>query len=196
MLRTNLSTRPFYNARGVHTVLVIVAAIVVAITLFNVAEYIRLSTRERSLGGDAAQAEREAARLHDEAARLRSQIDSKDLDVVARAAREANAIIDQRAFSWTTLFSAFEQTLPSDVRITAVQPRVERDGRLVVSIQAEAKRVDDLDVFIEALEAQGTFHNVLPAQEQPREDGLVDAVISAEYTRQPRSVVPASGAGR
>ena len=196
MLRTNLSTRPFYNVRAVHMVLGVVAAIVIAITLFNVVQYVRLSAQERSLGGNAEQAEREASRLRGEAARLRGQIDAKDLDVVARAAREANAIIDQRAFSWTALFSAFEQTLPENVRITAVQPHVERDGRLLVTIQAEGKRVEDIDAFIEALEAQGTFRNVLPAQEQPRDDGMIEAAISAEYAGQPRSVVQASGAGR
>lgn len=192
MLRTNLSTRPFYNVRAVHAVLGIIAALVLAITLFNIVQYVRLSARERSLGGDAAQAEREAARLHDQAVRLRAQIDSKDLDVVARAAREANGIIDQRAFSWTALFSAFEQTLPEDVRITAVQPRIERDGRLIVTIQAEGRRVEDIDAFIEALEAQGTFRNVLPAQEQPQEDGLIAAAITAEYAGQPHGVVPAT----
>src|SRR5690349_23945187 len=109
MLRTNLATRPFYNVRVVHTVLGVIAIAVIAITVFNVVQYARLSGRERSLGADATRAETEAAGLRAQAARLRAQIDPKDLQAVAAAAREANAVIDQRAFSWTDLFAEFER---------------------------------------------------------------------------------------
>ena len=76
---------------------------------------------------------------------------------MSAAAREANAIIDRRAFSWTTLFAQFEAALPPDVRITAVQPRRETDGTFAVSIARAGAPVEDVDAFIEALEALGTF---------------------------------------
>ena len=44
------------------------------------------------------------------------------------AAREANQLIDRRAFSWTDLFNRFEETLPADVRIVAVTPQVDTRG--------------------------------------------------------------------
>jgi hypothetical protein len=72
MLRTNLSTRPFYNVRAVQTTLALVTAVVIAITLLNVIQYARLSASERSLGADATRAENEAARLRGEAAQLRA----------------------------------------------------------------------------------------------------------------------------
>jgi hypothetical protein len=188
MLRTNLASRPFYNVRAVQATLALVGAVVVAVTLFNVIQYARLSALERSLGADAARAETEAARLRGEAARLRAQINPKELELVATAAREANTVIDQRAFSWTELFSQFEQTLPEDVRITAVQPRLERDGRLIVAMQIEARRIEDADAFIEALEGQGTFRNVLPSEEQTAQSGLIEAVLEGEYIARSREV--------
>ena len=195
MLRTNLATRPFYNVRAVQTTLALVTAVVVAITLFNVIQYARLSALERSLGADATRAETEAARLRGEAARLRAQINPQELELVATAAREANTVIDQRAFSWTELFSQFEQTLPEDVRITAVQPRLERDGRLMVAVQIEARRVEDADAFIEALEARGTFRNVTPNEEQTAQSGMIEAVLEGEYVPPAREVAnPASDA--
>jgi hypothetical protein len=184
MLRTNLSTRPFYNVRAVQFVLALVAGIVVAITAFNVIQFARLSSRERSLGSDAAAAESDAARLRTQAARLHAQIDPKELEVVATAAREANAVIDQRAFSWTELFSQLEKTLPENVRITGVQPQVDRDGRFILEMQAQGRRVEDIDAFIEALEGTGTFRNVLPPEERVADDGLMEAVIRGEYVAQ------------
>ena len=196
MLRTNLSSRPFYNVRAVQTMLGLIGGIVIAVTLFNLIQYVRLSSLERSLGADAARAETDAARLRGDAARLRAQINPKELEVVAGAAREANSIIDQRAFSWTELFAQFEETLPDDVRITAVQPRIERDGRLIVAMKIEARRVEDADAFIEALEARGTFRNVLPTEEQTSSNGLIEAVVDGEYVAPARETVAPAGGTR
>ncbi len=183
MLRTNLSTRPFYNIRAVQVALGLSAGLVIALTLFNGVEILRLTSLQRTLGAHAEEAETEAARLRDDAARIRAQINPKELQVVASAAREANGIIDQRAFSWTELFGEFEATLPPDVRITAVRPRLERGGLFVVAIAVQAKRAEDVDAFIEALEGRGAFRNVLAVQEQTNEDNLIEAVIEGAYTQ-------------
>jgi len=181
MLRTNLSTRPFYNARAVRALVTGVGALVVVATIANLVELVRLTTEQRRLSADAVQAETEAQQLTREAAQIRGRIDPAELATVSAAATEANAIIDRRAFSWTELFSRFEVALPEDVRITAVQPRREANGSFAVSVAVEARRVEGVDGFIEALESQGTFKNVLPAEEQTNEDGLIEAVLDGEY---------------
>ena len=190
MLRTNLSTRPFYNVRAVQITLGVFAGLVLGITLFNVVEVVRLTASQRSLGSHAAEAEAEAARLRSEAVRIGSQINPQELQVVANAAREANGIIDQRAFSWTSLFGQFESTLPPDVRITAVRPRLERSGTFVVAIAAQAKRAEDLDAFVEALESKGAFRDVLAVQEQTNDAGLIEAVIEGTYVPPARATAP------
>jgi hypothetical protein len=191
MLRTNLSTRPFYNVRAVRALLTLGALVVAAFTLFNVAQLIRLSSTQRTLSADAVRAETEAARLRAEAVRLRGQIDPRELALVSADAREANAIIDRRTFSWTTLFAHFEQALPPDVRITAVQPRREQDGSFAVNIGVQARRVEDVEAFIEALEAQTPFKDVLPVEEQTGDDGLIEAVLDGRYA-PPRPAVAAA----
>jgi hypothetical protein len=190
MLRTNLSTRPFYNVRTVQLTIGLFAGIVVALTLYNVGQSIGLTASQRSLGARATEAETEAARLRGDAARIRAQIDPRELQMVANAAREANGIIDQRAFSWTTLFGEFEMTLPPDVRITAVRPRLERGGTFVVAIAVQAKRAEDLDGFVEALESKGAFHDVLAVQEQTNDDGLIEAVVEGTYLQPVRNAGP------
>lgn len=180
MLRTNLATRPFYNVRAVHAVLGALIALVIALTAGNMIQLLRLGANQSRLGARATESEREAARLRADAVRIRNQIDPEELQSVANAAREANTIIDQRAFSWTDLLAEFETTLPADVRITAVQPRL--DGSLfVISIGVEARRAEDLDAFIEALEGRGAFHNVLAVQEQTNNEELIQAVVEGAY---------------
>jgi hypothetical protein len=197
MLRTNLSTRPFYNVRAVRALLGLLALVVIAFTLFNVIQTVRLLALERTLGADAVRAETEAARLRAQAAGFRARIDPRELASVSADAREANAIIDRRAFSWTTLFSQFEQALPPDVRITAVQPRREQDGTFAVNIGVEARRVEDVEAFIEALETRTPFRDVLPVEEQTSDSGLIEAIIDGRYEpERPGTVAtPASAPG-
>lgn len=196
MLRINLGTRPFYNVRAMHVVLGGVAALVIALTLFNVVQTARLGVSQYTLGASASDAEAEAERLQAEAVRIRSQINAEELAVVADAAREANAIIDQRAFSWTGLFAHFEETLPPDVRVTAVQPRLERNGDFVIAIGVEARRPEDLDAFIESLEDRGGFRDVLSIQERTGDAGLIEAVVQGTYLPPPRTASPAQGGGQ
>jgi Tfp pilus assembly protein PilN len=179
-LRTNLATRPFYNVRAVQAVLGAIALVVIAFTLFNVIQLVRLAAAQRQLGAHASEAEGEAAKLRADAARIRTQIDQKELEAVAAAAREANAIIDRRAFSWTDLFAQLEATLPADVRITRVQRRLDQ-GVFKVGVTTEARRTEDMADFIEALEKTGQFRNVVPLEQRVEDDGLIAVAIEGEY---------------
>ena len=197
MLRTNLSTRPFYNLRAVQVALGALALIVAVMTLVNLVQLVRLTTSERALGARAQQAEAQAQSLREEARRIRSQIDAKELNEVAAAAQEANDIIDLRTFSWSDLFAQLEMTLPENVRLTSFQPQEDRTGRLVVNLRVQARRVQDLESFIDALEKTGRFHEVLAAEEQTDPDGLINALVegvylpaSAEPTPEKTATVP------
>ena len=187
MLRTNLSTRPFYNIRAVQAALGALVAFVILFTMFNVISLLQLATSQRSLGARAVQAQNDAAKLKADAVQIRAQINAKELEVVSAAAREAKSIIEMRAFSWTDLLAQFEKTLPENVRITAVQPRLEKDGRFIIGMRVEAKDIGDLEKFLEELEMTGAFHNVLTTDEQATDDGLLEAVIEGSYVQQAAS---------
>jgi hypothetical protein len=184
MLRTNLSTRPFYNIRAVQAALGALAAFVILFTMFNVISLLQLAASQRSLGARAVQAQNDATKLRGDAARVRAQVDAKELEVVSAAAREAKSIIEMRAFSWTELLAEFEKTLPENVRITAVQPRLEKDGRFIIGMRVEAREIGDLEKFLEELEMTGAFRNVLTTDEQATDDGLLEAVIEGSYVQQ------------
>jgi Tfp pilus assembly protein PilN len=186
MLRTNLASKPFYNVRAVRLVLGIVGAVAVALVLFDIVRLVTLSAAERSLGARAVEAEAQAKRLLAEADQTRKQIDPTELETVAAAAREANGVIDRRAFSWTALFERLEATLPADVRITAVSPNVGTDGDVLLTVTAEARRAEDLDAFVEALEGDGAFRNVLAVDDRAAEDGTLEATIQSTYSVSPR----------
>jgi Tfp pilus assembly protein PilN len=168
MIRTNLSTRPFYNERTVRTILLIVAVAVVAFTAFNASRVLRYSRSDTRLQTQAARDEARAADLRQQAVRLRATVNTKQIESASVDARDANDLIDRRTFSWTDLFNRFESTLPDDVRITIVRPKLE-EGIFTVEIHVIARTVDDVNRFIENLEDTGAFKNALSAEERPEE---------------------------
>ena len=183
MLRTNLSTRPFYNERLVRSVLGLLGVIAIGLTLFNVYEILRLQGQSRDARTTMANNDAQARDLRQKAQAIRQSIDRTRLDAVQTAAREANSLIDRRTFSWTQLLNYFETTLPPDVRIAGVAPQLEQDGRRVLSITVISKRVEDLEVFMDALEKTGAFSSVLPRAEASEDEaGGVRTQLQAVYT--------------
>ena len=184
MLRTNLSTRPFYNERVVHLLIALAGVIVLTVTLFNVMTVIQLSRHNTELATVIGHDRAESERLTREAARIRRGIDQKELATVAAAAREANDLIDQRTFSWTAFFNDLEATLPPEVMIVSVRPVVDR-GATRITLTVVGRSAEDIDEFIEKLEGTGDFDSILAKQSDRTDDGLNRAVLEAEYAPHP-----------
>ena len=185
MLRTNLSTRPFYNERGIHGLLGLTALLVVAFTIFNVT-HIVLSSRQQSQSSSRADAaEARAEQLRARAAQARQALNTKQLEDISKAAREVNGIIDQRLFSWTDLLNRLSSTLPEHVRIVALRPRLERDDTVTVQMTVNGRSVEDVALFIKNLEETPAFSNVFAREDSTTEDGLVQAVLEGKYEPAP-----------
>lgn len=180
MLRTNLSTRPFYNERAVHVVLGLAALLVLALTIVNVVEVVRLSRQNTVLSARMRDDRSAANDLARKARETRQGINQDELKVVAAAAREANALIDGRTFSWTALFNQLESTLPPEVMLASIRPAIDETGARITMIVV-GRRTADIDEFMEKLEATGAFENVLPHQQNLNDDGLTQATIEALY---------------
>jgi Tfp pilus assembly protein PilN len=179
--RVNLSTKPFYNDRGVHLVLGLAAVAVLVFTVFNLWQVYVLSGRQAAVQARLSRAETQARQLREQAAAVRRAINPKELEATVAAAREANLLIERRVFSWTEVLNQFETTLPPTVRISSVRPRVERDGTMRVEVVVLARTVEAVDAFIENLEKRGAFSRVLSREEFVNEDGLIQASLEGQY---------------
>jgi Tfp pilus assembly protein PilN len=180
VIRSNLASRPFYNERAAHAVLVALALAVALVTGFNVYRLVSLSSRNTALSAEIRSDDEAAARHRQQAAAVRGRIDAAQLEAVIAGAREANALIDRRTFSWTEFFNIIERTLPENVMLTSVSPAVAA-GQTVVTMGVLARGPEDLDDFMERLEASRSFRGVLPRTEDLTEDGLHRVVLTAQY---------------
>jgi len=191
MLRSNLATRPFYNERLVRVVLVAALAAAAAWAAVNLATVISLSQQGAMLADRVRSEGLAASGARAEAEKLRAMLNPAEIADASRAATEANQLIVQRTFSWTTLFTRVESTLPADVRLVQVQPQTDDDGRLMVSLTVVSRRIEDLDAFIERLEGTGAFRGVLSRTDDTLEDGTIESNLQGYYV-QTASPAPAS----
>jgi hypothetical protein len=181
MIRTNLSTRPFYNTRAVGLWLGLLVLVVIAATAANAVWIFQHSRSDSSLARQATADAERAAALRSEAARLRASVDTGQVERVSAEARLANDLIDRRVFSWTELFNLFERTLPAGVRVTAVRPSVDREGRILLTIAIVARAVDDVGEFMAKLEETGAFRDLLSRQELVNDQQLLEASLETFY---------------
>jgi hypothetical protein len=195
VLRGNLSTRPFYNERLVSLSLGLVAVVVLALTAFNVSQLVSLSGERSDLRARIARDDSEATRVNAEAAALQRTVSGGTLRILSGSTREANALIDERTFSWTGFFGLIEKTLPVDVRLVAVTPHADK-GELRIEMLVVSRGRGDLDTFIDALLETGAFYDVIPKSEQINDDGTRGVALEAGYLPPPAPKASgASGAG-
>jgi hypothetical protein len=180
VLKGNLATRPFYNERLVNLVLALVGAAALALAAFNAIQLVTLSSTRSALQAEIDRDRHEAQRIRREADALRKSVDQSTLKLLVGATTEANTLIDQRTFSWTTVLGLIEQTLPYDVRLLVVTPKTDR-GQFKVSMLVVARRPDDLDAFIDALYGTGAFYDVVPLAQNLNDDGTYNVLIESAY---------------
>jgi Tfp pilus assembly protein PilN len=185
MIHTNLSTRPFYNERAVNLWIVALGAVVALATLFNVSRARYDSGSNTELASQATQDEARAAEMRQTAARLRASVDARQIEAVSVHARQANDLIDRRTFSWTALFNRFEGTLPADVRITSIRPEIDRQHRIVLNVTVLARSVDDVNEFMERLDATHEFQELRSVAERTNDDDQIESALEMIYSPEP-----------
>jgi Tfp pilus assembly protein PilN len=190
VIRTNLSTRPFYNERAVRSWLALAALAVAAATAFNVSAVLRYSRSDTQLAGEASRDETRAGDLRQQASKLRATVDPRQIEFASNEARQANALIDRRTFSWTELFNRFETTLPDDVRITTVRPTIDKDRGIVLTVNVVARAVQDVEKFIDNLDGTKVFTDLLTIEDHVDEQGALSATIETVYQPSRAKVAP------
>ena len=182
MIKTNLATRPFYNEGAVRVWLIAMAVVVGAATIFNVQRILHYSRNDTEAALAASHDEAAAADLRAAAVKERASVDTKQIAAASAEAREANSLIDRRTFSWTELFNVFEKTLPPDVRVTSVRPHLdEKDRRIQLGVTLVSRNIDDVNQFMENLQATGAFDELVPKDAHAAENGQFDSAITMTY---------------
>jgi hypothetical protein len=193
-VRLNLATRPFRNERLPNLLAVagLFAVLVVSAWHVWVARDV-LPDRTSSLIQALGEREAESARIRAEETSLRAL--RPDAASIAEW-KLVKDLVDQRVFSWSTLFSVLEETLPDGVRLEALQPQV-RDGQISLEMQASSRTHEEAMLLLSSMEARPEFAGVQPRSRSTLDDGSIAMVLLVKQylPQEPKpAAVPASPA--
>lgn len=184
--RLNLATSPFVSYRGFILTAALLAAAALVCTLFigmkAVAAW-RVGAATRARLGELEQRRRDLA----------ARQESLETDLQEPGTREAldraqffNQLIERKRLSSIRLFQDLEASLPADVRVLSVAPRLREDGQLQVELRVGGRSAASVIEFLRALEEGQAFREVAlhsQSHESAGHDAFV-ANITAVYVRE------------
>jgi Tfp pilus assembly protein PilN len=170
------------------------AAVVLALTVTNVTRLLQLSSRRTELRTQISADEAAAARIRQEAAAVQKGVDRTALVTLAGSAREANALIDQRTFSWTTLLTYIETAIPTAVHLTSITPDF-KGGDIIITMMLVGREAEEVTKFMTALEDSGAFYDVRMTVVGATEEGFDRVTLKAWYLPPPPAKPVKTGEG-
>jgi len=164
----NYARRPFRDDRPAYVIaafLALVGAVLLTINVRMAADYRRQVADTRA---EIAQLEAREQKAEEKAQAARAALGSYRLSALAEESRGLAKIAAERKFSWTSLLTRLERTLPSDVGLVHLQPQFDQDGQTSLEMQLVARSRDAIVRTIEALSKNDAFgHVMLRTESQP-----------------------------
>jgi hypothetical protein len=114
--------------------------------------------------------------------------------VLAVSAHEANTLIDQRTFSWTTLLTFIEDAIPRNVHLTSITPEFKK-GDIILTMMLIGKQAEEVTKFMHALEDTGAFYDVIQTVVGATEEGFDRVTVKAYYLPPAASKTVKTGEG-
>ena len=174
----NLSTRPFYNEWGFYCVIGVLGLLGLVVMVGTAGRAFALFEENTGVATEVAELKRELATTVNEKLQLEQAVSAERLAELEVAVTEANRLVGQRTFSWTTFFNVIDTTLPADVMLTVVRPRFREEVRLL-ELEVIGRNIDVVDEFIRRLEGSPNFSDVFARQEELASDGMYRAQLEA-----------------
>jgi Tfp pilus assembly protein PilN len=193
--RLNLASDPFRNRALPWTVASVVSVVSLVGLLFILSEY-------RTVGAEAAAAEREVAAMRAQQKDLERQaqeVMQTIPDEQRQTLEAAHTLVSRKGFSWSQLFADLEESLPSSVRVSRINVRevaqVGDQTRADLDLTVVARAPSDVTGMITEMSRAGTF-SAVPVSESfkdGRSDSGYEWVLRVGYVQRARRTARPDG---
>lgn len=203
----NLAARPFVNARPVVRATIALWLLGGVLLVTSAVLYWSFFAGREDQRSELAEIDGAIAAERAEVRKLGDRLTEFELAGLNARVEFLNQRIAERTFSWSLLFDRLADILPGDVRLQNLSPRTvdgDRRGgdasaaaaddseRVLLSIQAEARREEAILELLDALFADPVFEHPNLAQEN-RERGVTRFTLTVIYL--PQAAAAAADAG-
>jgi len=184
-VRLNLATSPLESNRSFGVGAALVGGLgVVAMLLLSWHAY-RVWRANTEARAEQAQLEADMNRLRGQRADIEAFFNQDATVQQQDRAAYLNNLIAQRAFPWTSIFMAFERSLPVGVRVISIEPRLVGD-HLELRFLIAAADDDSKLRFLKALESAPEFSQIEVFSEQrstrPTDADHITLSLQARYS--------------
>jgi Tfp pilus assembly protein PilN len=184
-VRLNLATSPLENNRRfVLGSLLLGGVAVVALAVLSMSAYGNWNAN-RNVRTEMADLNRRMHDFREQRKELDEFFKQPDTRRIMDRAAFLNALIEQRSFPWTKMFTDLEHIIPEGVRVVSISPRMNA-GRVEVKLNIGAQTDEGKLKLIEALEKSKEFERIQLLSEirpsRPEENDRVLLELVAFYT--------------
>jgi hypothetical protein len=196
----NLATQPYESARRFY---LLWGLALVAIALFTAALIYGAVSGWRNAHAISRHIAAERQHLKDLQARENADLailNKPDNRQVRDKAQVLNALIRQKEFSWTLIFSDLEHLMPARLHVLSITPKLNKDNEIEVRMQVAGASRDKAIELVQRMEGSREFRHAQVLAENnnsPRfgqSGDLVQFDITALYV--PAALRPAEGSGQ
>lgn len=187
-IHLNLASKPYRDFRAPYAVLGLAALVALVLMVYNVLTAYRYLVDTKETRAEITAIDEEAARERALAETMEKRIAAIDAETLDEQARFINEQIRERAFSWSEMMTGLEALLPGDIRLTSLNPSVDEDGNVKLSLQCVSRNKDGLILLLDRLYASPSFGKSFPTNDAIEAGGLHRIAVETIYLPSGREV--------
>jgi Tfp pilus assembly protein PilN len=182
----NFARRPFRDERPVLISIAVMGLLALFFFAANLQLFLHFSRQVEGTRRSIAALEergRVAGRASEESRRA---VEGYRLSQLAEEASALQAIVQERRFSWLALLARLEKTLPTDVRLSRLQPRFDADS-VAVDMTMLGRTSESVVRSVAALSKDPAFRDIVLQSEASPEAGVPEGYtfsIRARYVAE------------
>jgi len=180
-IHLNLASKPYRDFGVFYAALGVAALVALVLMTYNVLTAWRYLVDTKEARTEIAPLGKQTAHEGETAEWMGKRIAAIDAVALDEKAKFINSQIRERVFSWSTLMERLEKLLPGDVRLTSLNPSVEEDGTVQLSLSCVSRKSDGLVTLLDRLYADSAFKGAFPSADNKQPDGTHRIEISTTY---------------
>ncbi|MCP2520296.1 hypothetical protein NLD30_07610 [SCandidatus Aminicenantes bacterium Aminicenantia_JdfR_composite] len=174
----NLAKKPIRNKNFFYFLISVLIIANLFLLILNCYNIIKFTGKSKEVWKSISELEKQINQFQNRKKFYTQKIKKFEL-IYKREVETLNDLIYKKTFSWTSLLSKLEYSLPNDVIIYSVRPDL-RKKKLKLKLEIGAKTTDAFLSFIDSLRENG-FQNIKVEKERLRSDGLILVLITLFY---------------
>lgn len=160
----NFSNKPFEDVHKYYRAALILGILVLFVLALNAYLYIDYKKTSSELIPERDFLEKKRDGLEAELSKDKAALKKDENKALFKKINELNQLIEARIFSWTRLLDALEKTIPSDVMVTAINPRIE-GGSVQITLSVKTYDYRGILKLITNMDASSVFSDLYPVYE-------------------------------